>query len=101
MHPVFTRVGKSVRSRLGLDALFAGAHQTKVPLEEGIEVVNGEGDVIMAKFVVTIDEALDPKPGDSVQFIDADLNPIPGEQYKLDAEIGRNGATRRFIAIKL
>lgn len=100
MHPAFVRAAKSVRSRLGLNALFAGAHETKAPLEHGIEVVDGQGNVTVAQYVATLDKALDCNRGDTLVYLHADGNPILGESYKLDTLIADNGANQRWVLLK-
>jgi len=102
LHPVFDRAAKSVRSRLGLNALFAGAQTTKAPFEQGVEVQDGEGNVTIAHYVASIDPALDPREGDTLVYVDDQdpPQPIPGESYVLDTKLADNGANIRFILRK-
>lgn len=100
LHPAFARAAQSVRSRLGLNALFAGAHYTKAPVENGVEVVDGEGNVTVVQAVATIDSTLSPKAGDTLAFVDSDNQPIAGESYVLDTMLSDNGANKRFILRK-
>lgn len=100
LHPAFVRAAKGVRSRLGLDALFAGAQKTKATFEQGIEVQDGEGNVTVAQYVIGLDAALNPTEGDTLVFIDADDQPIANESYVLDTKLGDNGAHVRYICRK-
>lgn len=101
LHPAFVRASKSVRSRLGLDALFAGAHTIKATFEQGIEVQDGEGNVTVAQYVAGIDASLSPRASDTLVFIDANGDPIAGESYVLDTKLSDNGAHARFILRKV
>jgi len=83
-----------------LDALFAGTHETKAPLECGLEVVDGQGNVTVAQFVATLDKALDPQKGNTLVYLHSDGNPIVGESYTLDVMIADNGANQRWILLK-
>lgn len=100
LHPAFVKAAKGVRSRLGLNALFAGAHTTKATFEQGIEVSDGEGNVTVAQYVVGLDKAIDPKRNDTLVFIDANNQPISDESYVLDTLLSDNGAHVRFIVRK-
>ncbi len=100
LHPAFVRAGKSVRSRLGLDALFAGAHITRVPTELNVELVDGEGTVTVAQLVVKIDRELNPRAGMTLVFIDTDQVAIPNESYKLDVKLDDNGVNTRWVCVK-
>lgn len=100
LHPVLSRAAKSVRSRLGLNALFAGAQQTKAPFEQGVEIVDGEGNVTVAQYVVSLDPSLNPRAGDTLVYIDDIGDPLPDESYVLDTKLSDNGANVRFIVRK-
>jgi hypothetical protein len=99
-HPVFDRAAKSVRSRLGLNALFAGAQTTKAPFEQGVEVVDGEGNVVVAQYVAGLDPALNPRVGDTLVYVDNIGDPLPDESYVLDTPLSNNGYHVRFILRK-
>lgn len=100
LHPAFVRAGKSVRSRLGLDAFLRGTEKTRATTEHNVELHDGEGNVTVAQLVVKIDAVLNPRAGDTLVFIDPDDSPIPNESYKLDVKIDDNGANMRFICVK-
>lgn len=101
IHPAFARVAQSVRTRLGLNALFAGSQKTKAPVETHVEVMDAQGNITVAQVVASLDSSLGCYYGATLVFIDDADAPIPGQSYKLDAKISDNGASERWVLLKV
>lgn len=62
-------------------------------IERDVQITDGEGRVSLIQYVLTIESALNPEVGDTLEQ--------GGENFKLDVLIDTNGYSSRFVLLKV
>ena len=100
MRDPFARATSSVRRLLGTDALLRGAPAGKVHIEHGVEVYEqvGDHDAAFSRSIATIDKALAPKSGDTLQMLDE--NGVVTATYQIGRFFADNGYNVRHMVVE-
>lgn len=93
MLAVFQRMTAGVLAIMGEGSFLRGSVSCRVNIEHGVQVIGSDDNVVVERSVATIDAALLPKVGDALVH--------PDGTYKLDAVFADNGASKRFILLKV
>jgi len=97
----FERLHTRLLAHLGEEALFHGARH-KIPVQHGVEVAQGEGDVAYTRSVATIPSSLAPRAGDTLAIgtFDLDGNFTATKSYTLDGPAYTdNGYVAKFVLL--
>lgn len=89
---VFTRLTNRILANIGEDAVLRGETVTparKVNIEHGVELTGVYGEVTVLRSVATIANEHNPAVGNTLT--------VGSVNYKLDALLGDNGYSSRFV----
>ncbi len=70
----------------------------RVNIERNVEVMGTEGPMTYLRTVATLQTSLAARKGNTLNLVDADGQPVPGESYVIDSPpFDDNGYTARYV----